>query len=140
MLSDNTKIYLLVSTNTFICISIWFSRLTQLNLSLMVFFNCMCQTKAASCSSCYDIRNIAIHVYAYCTTHKVAENSSTARDRFCPSSGSSGRRDSTEFIVCDILRLSLLHKGCLMFRLETNGSLVYDILQLNVLRKGYLIF
>ncbi|KAG5446243.1 hypothetical protein CSKR_102969 [Clonorchis sinensis] len=39
--------------------------------------------QAASCSSCYDIRDIAIHV---------AENSSTAHDRFRPSWGSSGRR------------------------------------------------
>ncbi|KAG5454029.1 hypothetical protein CSKR_102060, partial [Clonorchis sinensis] len=38
--------------------------------------------QAASCSSCYDIRDIAIHV---------AENSSTAHDRFRPSWGSSGR-------------------------------------------------
>ncbi|KAG5452274.1 hypothetical protein CSKR_106699 [Clonorchis sinensis] len=39
--------------------------------------------QAASCSSCYDIRDIVIHV---------AENSSTAHDRFRPSWGSSGRR------------------------------------------------
>ncbi|KAG5451363.1 hypothetical protein CSKR_105311, partial [Clonorchis sinensis] len=39
--------------------------------------------QAASCSSCYDIRDIAIHV---------AENSSTAHERFRPSWGSSGRR------------------------------------------------
>ncbi|KER24667.1 hypothetical protein T265_07715 [Opisthorchis viverrini] len=45
--------------------------------------------QAASCVSCYDIRNIAIHVYSYCTTHEVAENSSTAHDdRFRPSWGS----------------------------------------------------
>ncbi|KAG5453104.1 hypothetical protein CSKR_104190 [Clonorchis sinensis] len=31
-------------------------------------------------------------LYTQCTTHKVAENSSTAHDRFCPSWGSSGRR------------------------------------------------
>ncbi|KAG5450571.1 hypothetical protein CSKR_101735 [Clonorchis sinensis] len=39
--------------------------------------------QAASCSSCYDIRDIAIHV---------AEDSSAAHDRFRPSWGSSGRR------------------------------------------------
>ncbi|KAG5452713.1 hypothetical protein CSKR_102140, partial [Clonorchis sinensis] len=39
--------------------------------------------QAASCSSCYDIPDIAIHV---------AENSSTAHDRFRPSWGSSIRR------------------------------------------------
>ncbi|KAG5450275.1 hypothetical protein CSKR_103122 [Clonorchis sinensis] len=50
--------------------------------------------QAASCSSCYDIRDIAIHVYTYCTTRKVAENSSTAHDRFRPSWGSSGRRSA----------------------------------------------
>ncbi|KAG5454519.1 hypothetical protein CSKR_104873 [Clonorchis sinensis] len=48
--------------------------------------------QAASCSSCYDIRDIAIHVYKLCTTHKNAENYSTAHDRFRPSWGSSGRR------------------------------------------------
>ncbi|KAG5453606.1 hypothetical protein CSKR_109558, partial [Clonorchis sinensis] len=45
--------------------------------------------QTASCSSCYDIRDIAIHVYTQCTTHKVVENSSTAHDRFRPSWGSS---------------------------------------------------
>ncbi|KAG5447285.1 hypothetical protein CSKR_106186 [Clonorchis sinensis] len=41
--------------------------------------------QAASCSSCYDIRDIAIHV---------AEDSSTAHDRFRPSaSGSSNRHN-----------------------------------------------
>ncbi|KAG5451145.1 hypothetical protein CSKR_102686 [Clonorchis sinensis] len=40
--------------------------------------------------SCYDIRDIVIHVYS--TTHKFAENSSAAHDRFRPSWGSSGRR------------------------------------------------
>ncbi|KAG5450589.1 hypothetical protein CSKR_101750 [Clonorchis sinensis] len=39
--------------------------------------------QAASCSSCYDIRDIAMHV---------AENSLTTHDRFRPSWGSSGRR------------------------------------------------
>ncbi|KER29911.1 hypothetical protein T265_13291, partial [Opisthorchis viverrini] len=48
--------------------------------------------QVASCFSCYDIRDIAIHVSSQCTTHKVAENPSTAHDRFRPSSGSSGRR------------------------------------------------
>ncbi|KAG5441571.1 hypothetical protein CSKR_111421 [Clonorchis sinensis] len=43
------------------------------------------------CSSCYDIRDIAIHVHTQCTTHKVAENYSTAHDRFWPSWSSSGR-------------------------------------------------
>ncbi|KAG5441498.1 hypothetical protein CSKR_109790 [Clonorchis sinensis] len=39
--------------------------------------------QGSSCSSCYDIRDIAIHI---------AENSSTAHNWFRPSSGSSGRR------------------------------------------------
>ncbi|KAG5452439.1 hypothetical protein CSKR_112867 [Clonorchis sinensis] len=39
--------------------------------------------QATSCFGCYDIRDIAMHV---------AENSSTAHDRFRPSWGSSGRR------------------------------------------------
>ncbi|KAG5453877.1 hypothetical protein CSKR_108596 [Clonorchis sinensis] len=39
---------------------------------------------AAPCSSCYDIRDIAIHVYSQCTTHKVVEDSSTAHDRLRP--------------------------------------------------------
>ncbi|KAG5441285.1 hypothetical protein CSKR_113017 [Clonorchis sinensis] len=46
--------------------------------------------QAASCSSCYDIRDIAIHVCTQHTTHKVAENYSTAHGRLRPpSSGSS---------------------------------------------------
>ncbi|KAG5441951.1 hypothetical protein CSKR_107983 [Clonorchis sinensis] len=49
--------------------------------------------QAASHFSCYDIRDIVIHVQTCYTTHKVAENSSTALNRFRPStSGSSGRR------------------------------------------------
>ncbi|KAG5448296.1 hypothetical protein CSKR_110455, partial [Clonorchis sinensis] len=57
---------------------------TQLNLPFFdVFRQLNVLHQAASCSSCYDIRDIAIHV---------AENSSTTHDRFRPSWGSSGRR------------------------------------------------
>ncbi|KAG5454843.1 hypothetical protein CSKR_112863 [Clonorchis sinensis] len=39
-----------------------------------------------------DIRDIALHVYSQSTTHKAAENSSTAHHQVRPSWGSSGRR------------------------------------------------
>ncbi|KAG5444263.1 hypothetical protein CSKR_104530, partial [Clonorchis sinensis] len=85
------------SINTIICKSIWFcerptwnpaeSPVCDVSRPLNVLH------QAASCSSCYDIRDIAIYVYSQRTTHKVAENPSTAHDRFHPSaSGSSGRR------------------------------------------------
>ncbi|KAG5452984.1 hypothetical protein CSKR_110349 [Clonorchis sinensis] len=51
---------------------------------------------AASCSSCYDIRDI---VYAYYTTYKVVENSSTTHDRFRPSWGSSGRHSPRVSVI-----------------------------------------
>ncbi|GAA53428.1 histone-lysine N-methyltransferase MLL3, partial [Clonorchis sinensis] len=38
--------------------------------------------QAASCFSCYDIRNVAIHVYSKCTTPKVAENFRQPRTSF----------------------------------------------------------
>ncbi|KER26989.1 LOW QUALITY PROTEIN: hypothetical protein T265_13898 [Opisthorchis viverrini] len=99
--------------------SVWFSRETQLNLSFMIFYNWMCCTQATSSFSWHDIRDIAEYFHRgnysqiyICnvlltsvvrkfdaktvvlvkeTTHKVAENSSTAHDRFRPSWGSSGR-------------------------------------------------
>ncbi|KAG5453542.1 hypothetical protein CSKR_112784, partial [Clonorchis sinensis] len=73
------------SRNTLICKSVWFSRETHPAESPVcdVFKQLNVLHQAASCSSCYDIRDIAIHV---------AENSSTAHDRFRPSWGSSGRR------------------------------------------------
>ncbi|GAA57324.1 hypothetical protein CLF_112531, partial [Clonorchis sinensis] len=52
--------------------------------------------QAASCSSCYDIRDIAIHVYTGRTTHMVAENYSTAHDRFRPSSSGSSDKHEEE--------------------------------------------
>ncbi|KER26349.1 hypothetical protein T265_06394 [Opisthorchis viverrini] len=80
------------------------------------------------------------------TTHKVAENSSTANDRFRPSWGSSGRRslrvsvslmiylnpNCTVFEKCTHLRINLVFTG------DSIESLVYDILQLNVLHTGRL--
>ncbi|KAG5453958.1 hypothetical protein CSKR_110042 [Clonorchis sinensis] len=73
---------------TLICKSIWFcegltwnpaeSPVCDVSRQLNVLH------QAASCSSCYDIRDIVTHV---------AENSSTAHDRFRPSWGSSGRRN-----------------------------------------------
>ncbi|KAG5452603.1 hypothetical protein CSKR_100456 [Clonorchis sinensis] len=62
------------------------SRGSQPNLSSMGFFlNCMCCAKSASCFSCYDIRDIAMHCIDI--THKAAENPSTAHNRFCLSLG-----------------------------------------------------
>ncbi|KAG5443473.1 hypothetical protein CSKR_101031 [Clonorchis sinensis] len=76
-----------IAVNTLICKSIWFCERLTWNPAESPVFDVSRQLnvlhQAASCSSCYDIRDIAIHV---------AENSSTAHDRFRPSWGSSGRR------------------------------------------------
>ncbi|KAG5453038.1 hypothetical protein CSKR_107543 [Clonorchis sinensis] len=72
---------------TFICKQIWFFERLTWNLAESPVRDVSRQLnvlqQAASCSSCYDIRDIAIHV---------AENSPTTHDRFRPSWGSSGRR------------------------------------------------
>ncbi|KAG5449029.1 hypothetical protein CSKR_100316 [Clonorchis sinensis] len=46
--SGNLEKLTLVSKNTLICKSIWFSRETQINLSFRIFFNWMCCTQAVS--------------------------------------------------------------------------------------------
>ncbi|KAG5450099.1 hypothetical protein CSKR_102232 [Clonorchis sinensis] len=63
--------------------------------------------QAASCSSCYDIPDIAIHV---------AENSSTAHDRFRPSWGSSGRRSPR----VSINLMFYLNPNCTVFEKYTH--------------------
>ncbi|KAG5445197.1 hypothetical protein CSKR_103373, partial [Clonorchis sinensis] len=80
----------LFSRNTLICKSIWFcERLTRNPAESLVSdvsrqLNVLHQ--AASCFSCYDIRDIAIHISQHIfigkTTHKVAESPSTAYHRF----------------------------------------------------------
>ncbi|KER30273.1 hypothetical protein T265_03227 [Opisthorchis viverrini] len=77
------------------------------------------------------------------TTHKVAENSSTAHDRFRPSWGSSGRRSPR----VSINLMSYLNPNwivlekythlqiTLIFTRNSTESLVYDVLQLNVLQR-----
>ncbi|KAG5452085.1 hypothetical protein CSKR_111127, partial [Clonorchis sinensis] len=81
------------------------------------------------------------------TTQKVAENSSTAHDRFRPSWGSSGRRSSrvfvnlmfylnpsrTDFDKYTHLQINLVFTG------DSTESLVYDVLQLNVLHTDCLM-
>ncbi|KAG5452841.1 hypothetical protein CSKR_108993, partial [Clonorchis sinensis] len=66
------------SRNTLICKSIWFCEILMWNSAESRVFDVSRQLnvlhQAASCSSCYDIRDIAIH------------------DRFRPSWGSSGSR------------------------------------------------
>ncbi|KAG5447552.1 hypothetical protein CSKR_101326 [Clonorchis sinensis] len=88
--------------NTLIGKQIWFcERLTRNPAESLVCdvskqLNVLHQ--AASRFSCYDIQDIAIHVYTQCTTHKVAESSSAAHDRFRPSWGSSGSRNPRVFV------------------------------------------
>ncbi|KAG5440988.1 hypothetical protein CSKR_109694 [Clonorchis sinensis] len=97
--------------------------------------------QAASYLSCYDIRDIAIHrpphvsvgaifeisqyIFIKETTHKVAENSSTAHDRFRTSWGSSGRRSP---------RVSVN----LMFYLNPNWTVFekYTYLQIDLVLTG----
>ncbi|KAG5442525.1 hypothetical protein CSKR_113378 [Clonorchis sinensis] len=73
--------------NTLICKQIWFCERLTWNPAESLVCDVSRQLnvlhQAASCFSCYGIRDIAIHV---------AENSSIAHERFRPSWGSSGRR------------------------------------------------
>ncbi|KAG5452109.1 hypothetical protein CSKR_107913 [Clonorchis sinensis] len=73
--------------NTLICKQIWFCERLSRNPAESLVFDVSRQLnvlhQAASCSSCYDIRNIATHV---------AESSSKAHDRLRPFWSSSVRR------------------------------------------------
>ncbi|KAG5442665.1 hypothetical protein CSKR_111907, partial [Clonorchis sinensis] len=114
-LSEDKK-PLRVSRNALICKSIWFCERLTWNPAESpvcdVFRQLNVLHQAASCSSCYDIRDIVIHV---------AENSSTAHDRFRPSWGSSARR-------------SPLVSVNLMFYLNPNWTVFekYTYLQINL--------
>ncbi|KAG5446434.1 hypothetical protein CSKR_105418 [Clonorchis sinensis] len=80
---------LCTQVSTFICKPLWFCERLTWNPAESPVCDASRQLnvlhQAAPCFTCYDIRNIAIHV---------AENSSTAHDRFRSSCGSSGRRSS----------------------------------------------
>ncbi|KAG5449306.1 hypothetical protein CSKR_100608 [Clonorchis sinensis] len=52
-----------ISTYTLVCISIWFSRETQLNLSFVILFNWMCHTKTTWCFIWCNIRDIIVHFH-----------------------------------------------------------------------------
>ncbi|KER25283.1 LOW QUALITY PROTEIN: hypothetical protein T265_14235 [Opisthorchis viverrini] len=83
------------------------------------------------------------------TTHKVAENSLTAHDRFRPSWGSSGRRRSPRVSVnlmtyfnpnCTVFeKYTHLHIS-LVFAEDSSGFLVYDVLRLSVVHTCRLMF
>ncbi|KAG5449371.1 hypothetical protein CSKR_101183 [Clonorchis sinensis] len=90
--------------NTLICKSIWFCERRTWNAAESPVCDVSRQLnvlhQAASCSNCYDIRDIAMHVSTQYTTHKVAENSSTAHHRFRPSWRSSGRHSPQVSVNC----------------------------------------
>ncbi|KER25288.1 LOW QUALITY PROTEIN: hypothetical protein T265_14237 [Opisthorchis viverrini] len=94
------------------------------------FLSRLPHTKIASYFSGYDIREIAE------TTHKVAENGSTAHDRLCPSWGSSGRRSQPNVLLEPKVQEIYSFQITLVFTRDSTESLVYDILQLNVLHTG----
>ncbi|KER31349.1 hypothetical protein T265_13000, partial [Opisthorchis viverrini] len=93
--SINLMFYLkpigLFSKNTLVCNSFWFSRETHLNLSFMMFYNCM--------GFSLETRGATIDKYTHLQINLVFT------------------RDSTESLAYDILQLNVLHTGRLMFQL-----------------------
>ncbi|GAA48221.1 protein kinase [Clonorchis sinensis] len=96
--------------------------------------------QAASCSSCYDIRDIAIYVHTYFTTHKVAKNSLTAHDRKIKLGCRCTKPDSLPEAVRQIyiisINCSVHHKTIRRISPKTSyqscGSLISTLIIVNV--------
>ncbi|KER32632.1 hypothetical protein T265_01319 [Opisthorchis viverrini] len=119
--------------NTLIYISTWFSPETQVNLSCTMFCKWVYCTKAVSCFSWYDIRDIAVYFRKGNTNHH--NISISVIKTYCQNLNTYDLKTETTFIEkCTQLQINLVFTG------DSSESLVYDVLQLNVLHTGHLMF